>query len=130
VVVNECPKSMKLTPTAEDDSLIVQGPDETSYQMPLTIRGVISCHPVRCPTDQEFLDEDFLERYELLIPMSHPVISATRHLAVSPFIPHHTFHSTHSTPHRVSSLTSRASQTGSEVVNHLCLCLTISLVSA
>jgi hypothetical protein len=64
VVVNECPKSMKLTPTAEDHSLIVQGLYETSYQMPLTLRGVISCLPVRYPTDQEFLDEG-LERYEL-----------------------------------------------------------------
>jgi hypothetical protein len=64
VVVNECPKSMKLTPTAEDHSLIVQGPHETSYQMPLTLRGVISCLPVRFPTDQEILDEN-LERYEL-----------------------------------------------------------------
>jgi hypothetical protein len=32
----------------------------------------------------------------VLIPTRHPVISATRHLAVSP---HHSFHTTHFTPH-------------------------------
>jgi BTB/POZ domain len=49
---------------------------------------------------------------EVLIPTRHPVISATRHLAVSP---HHSFHTTHFTPHTnyYRSLTSRASYTGS-----------------
>jgi hypothetical protein len=64
IVVNDCPKSMKLNPTSEDHSLILQGHENESYQLPLTLRGTISCLQVRYPTDEEFSDET-LDRYEL-----------------------------------------------------------------
>ena len=65
IVVNDCPKSQCKRPTANDHSLIIPRSDEDEpYRIPLSLRGTISCIPVRRPTQDEFRDET-LERFEL-----------------------------------------------------------------
>ena len=65
IVVNDCPKSQCARPTADDHCLLVPRPDEEApYRLPLSLRGTISCLPVRKPTLAEFADTT-LERFEL-----------------------------------------------------------------
>ncbi len=66
IVVNDCPKSQCKRPTAKNDHslLILRSDGEEPYRIPLSLRGTISCLPVRRPTQAEFRDET-LERFEL-----------------------------------------------------------------
>lgn len=64
VVVNDCPKSMMKSPTANDHAIIIPRLDDLPYRIPLMLKGTISGIPVRRPTDTEFADMD-LERFEL-----------------------------------------------------------------
>jgi len=64
VEVNECPKTMKGRPTADDHTVIIQREGDTPYRIPLMLKGTISAIPVRRPTPAEFSDTN-LERFEL-----------------------------------------------------------------
>ena len=65
VVVNDCPKTQCRAPTANDHSLLLPRSDgDPRYRIPLSLRGTISCLPVRKPTLSEFQDTS-LERFEL-----------------------------------------------------------------
>ena len=64
IVVNDCPKTQCVSPTADDHCLLVSRPDADTYRIPLSLRGTISCIPVRKPTRAEFLNNS-LERFEL-----------------------------------------------------------------
>ena len=65
IVVNDCPKSQCPRPTANDHCLLLPRSDgEDPYRLPLSLRGTISCLPVRKPTKAEF-DDSSLERFEL-----------------------------------------------------------------
>ncbi len=65
IVVNNCPKSQCKRPTANDHSLLIPRSDGGEpYRIPLSLRGTISCVPVRRPTQEEFCNET-LNRFKL-----------------------------------------------------------------
>jgi hypothetical protein len=67
IVVNDCLKSQCKRPTANDHSSLIPRSDgeDPYYRIPLLLRGTISCLPVRRPTQEEFRNDETLERFEL-----------------------------------------------------------------